>query len=107
MRTETEVRCGQRAAKAAHLVFCACALLFFSGFANAAANFTQLDSTMLTVVSTLQGAGIAVVTVAIIWAGYKMIFQHARWTDVATVVLGAVLIGAATTIANWLIPAMG
>jgi type IV secretion system protein VirB2 len=88
-------------------VFCVCALLLFSGVAGATANFNQLNSTLLTVVSGLQGAGIAVVTVAIIWAGYKMIFQHARWTDVATVVLGAVLIGAATTIANWLIPSMG
>jgi len=81
--------------------------LLFSGFAStasAAASFTQLDTTLQAVVGWLQGAGVAAVTVAIIWAGYKMIFQHARWTDVATVVLGAVLIGAAATIATLLIP---
>jgi type IV secretion system protein VirB2 len=99
--------CERRGLNVAYLMCCACVLLLFSGVASAAANFSQLDSTLLTIVSGLQGAGIAVVTVAIIWAGYKMIFQHARWTDVATVVLGAVLIGAATTIANWLIPSMG
>ncbi|MGA9667557.1 MAG: TrbC/VirB2 family protein [Terracidiphilus sp.] len=80
-------------------------LMLCCGIANAQ-SFTQLQSTMTSIVTLLQGAGVAVVTVAIAWAGYKMIFQHARWSDVATVVLGALLIGAAATIAQWLIPAL-
>ncbi|WP_155644416.1 TrbC/VirB2 family protein [Burkholderia territorii] len=67
------------------------------------ASFSQLTTTLQHIVALLSGAGVLVVTVAIAWAGYKMIFQHARWSDVATIVLGAVLIGGATTAAQWLV----
>jgi type IV secretion system protein VirB2 len=67
--------------------------------------FGQLNSSLSSIVTLLQGAGVLVVTVAVMWAGYKMIFQHARWADVATIVLGAILIGGASAIAGFLIPA--
>lgn len=65
--------------------------------------FAQLNQTLENVAKLLQGAGVAVVTVAIVWAGYKMVFQHSRWSDVSTVVLGAIFIGAAGSIATWLV----
>ena len=72
----------------------------------AQAQFTKLNSTLQSVVSLLQGAGVLVVTIAIIWSGYKMIFQHARWADVSTLVFGAIFIGGAASMASWLIGAL-
>ncbi|WP_455289669.1 TrbC/VirB2 family protein [Cupriavidus necator] len=65
--------------------------------------FTHLNTTLKNIADLLRDAGVAVVTIAIIWAGYKMIFQHSRWSDVSTVVLGAIFIGAAGAVANWLV----
>lgn len=72
------------------------------GVGTTGSSFTQLHALIDTIVNVLQYSGVAVVSLAIVWAGYKMIFQHARWTDVATVVLGALLIGGASVIATWL-----
>lgn len=74
-------------------------------FAEAApANeFSKFDTVLNNVTSVMSKAGVAVVTIAIIWAGYKMIFQNARWADVSTVVLGSVLIGGAPSLATFLI----
>jgi type IV secretion system protein VirB2 len=42
-------------------------------------------------------------TVAIMWAGFKMAFSHAQWSDVSNVVIGGILVGGAAGIAAWLI----
>ena len=46
---------------------------------------------------------IAVVTIAIIWAGFKMIFQGARLADVANVLIGGTLIGGAAAFASYIV----
>lgn len=46
---------------------------------------------------------IAVVTVAVIFAGYQIAFAHKRIADVAPILIGGVLIGAAGQLANLLI----
>jgi type IV secretion system protein VirB2 len=51
----------------------------------------------------LTGAGVLVLTVAIIWVGYKMIFAGARFSDVAHILIGGILIGGAATFASWLL----
>jgi type IV secretion system protein VirB2 len=48
----------------------------------------------------LNAISIVVVTIAIIFTGYKVAFAHARISEVAPVLIGAVLIGAASQIAN-------
>lgn len=50
--------------------------------------------------SVLNGISIVVVTIAIVFAGYKVAFAHARIAEVAPVLIGGVLIGAASQIAN-------
>ena len=50
--------------------------------------------------SVLNAISIVVVTIAIIFTGYKVAFAHARISEVAPVLIGAVLIGAASQIAN-------
>ena len=63
----------------------------------------QVNTTLQRVVDLLTGAGILVVTIAIIWVGYKMVYAGARFTDVAHILIGAILIGGAATIAGWLL----
>jgi type IV secretion system protein VirB2 len=46
---------------------------------------------------------IAVVTIAIIWAGFKMIFQGARLADVANVLIGGTLVGGAAAFAGYIV----
>lgn len=52
----------------------------------------------------LNVASLAVVTIAIIFAGYQIAFNHKRFSDVATVLIGGFLIGAAAQIAKMLLP---
>ena len=55
------------------------------------------DNTILVTIS------IAVVTIAIIWAGFKMIFQGARLADVANVLIGGTLVGGAAAFASYIV----
>lgn len=47
-------------------------------------------------------ASIAVVTIAIIFAGYQIAFAHKRISDVAPILIGGLLIGAAGQLAKWI-----
>lgn len=51
----------------------------------------------------LNMASIAVVTIAIIFAGYQIAFAHKRIADVAPILIGGLLIGAAAQIARMLL----
>lgn len=53
--------------------------------------------------SLLNIASIAVVTIAVIFAGYQIAFNHKRVGEVATILIGGVLIGAAGQIARMLL----
>jgi type IV secretion system protein VirB2 len=55
--------------------------------------------------SLLNVASIAIVTIAVIFAGYQIAFNHKRVGDVAPVLIGGFLIGAAAQIAKMLLPA--
>ena len=48
----------------------------------------------------LNAISIVVVTIAVIFSGYQIAFAHKRIADVAPVLIGAVLIGAAGQIAK-------
>ena len=50
--------------------------------------------------SLINLASIAVVTVAVVFAGYQIAFNHKRISDVAPVLIGGFLIGAAAQIAK-------
>lgn len=53
--------------------------------------------------SLLNAASIAVVTIAVIFAGYQIAFAHKRISDVAPILIGGFLIGAAGQVAGMLI----
>ncbi|HEV2680844.1 MAG TPA: TrbC/VirB2 family protein [Rhodanobacter sp.] len=48
----------------------------------------------------LNAISIIVVTIAVVFSGYQIAFAHKRIGDVAPVLIGAILIGAASQIAN-------
>ena len=65
---------------------------------------TRVQSFFGNINALLNVASIAVVTIAIIFAGYQIAFNHKRIGDVAPVLVGGFLIGAAAQIAKMLLP---
>ena len=65
--------------------------------------FDKINTTVTNVQTILVTISIAVVTIAIIWAGFKMIFQGARLADVANVLIGGTLIGGAAAFASYIV----
>ena len=68
-----------------------------------AQGFDKINTTVTNVQAILVTVSIAVVTIAIIWAGFKMIFQGARLADVANVLIGGTLIGGAAAFASYIV----
>ncbi len=70
-----------------------------------AQGLSSVNTFMTTVINLLRGAGVLIVTIAIMWCGYKMLFKGASFSEVAMIFVGGLLIGGAATIASYLIPA--
>ena len=68
-----------------------------------AAGFDKIEDTVTNINTILVTISIAVVTIAIIWAGFKMIFQGARLADVANVLIGGTLVGGAAVFAAYIV----
>jgi type IV secretion system protein VirB2 len=68
-----------------------------------AQGFDRVNTTVTNVQAILVTISIAVVTIAIIWAGFKMIFQGARLADVANVLIGGTLVGGAAAFASYIV----
>jgi len=68
-----------------------------------AAGFDKVNETVNNVNTILVTISIAVVTIAITWAGFKMVFQGARLADVANVLIGGTLIGGAGAMASYIV----
>ena len=88
---------------------CITALLAIPGlaFAAGAPDFGGTDSKVTGFLQNINGllnlASIAVVTIAVIFAGYQIAFAHKRISDVAPILIGGFLIGAAAQIAKMLV----
>ncbi len=67
-----------------------------------AQGFDKINTTVTSIQTLMVTISVAVVTIAIIWAGFKMIFQGARLSDVANVLVGGAIIGGAAAIATFL-----
>ena len=68
-----------------------------------AQSLSNVNTLLQNVFALLQGIAVVAVSIAIIWVGYKLVFQQARWSDVANIIFGAAFIGGATSIAHWLL----
>lgn len=71
-------------------------------FAGAGGGFQPLTTTATNVEAALVAIGLIVLTIAIMVAGYKMVFSGARFGDVAYILIGGTFIGGATTLAGWI-----
>jgi len=76
---------------------------FASPLPAIAAGFDKINDTIVNVNTILATISVAVVTIAIVWAGFKMIFQGARLTDVANVLIGGTLVGGASAMASYIV----
>ena len=75
-------------------------MAFAQGFESAggkACGFMKNITGILNIIS------LAVVTIAIVFAGYQIAFAHKRISDVAPILIGGVLIGAAGQIAKMML----
>lgn len=85
------------------------ALLVFpeAVLATPGGGFAETDDKVTGFLDNIRGllniASAVVVTIAIIFAGYQIAFAHKRISDVAPILIGGFLIGAAAQIANMLI----
>ncbi|MES2899566.1 MAG: TrbC/VirB2 family protein [Pseudomonadota bacterium] len=84
---------------AAQLCLLACAMIATPAFAQIA----KVNSTMTQLQSILTGVAVTIFTIALLWVGFKMAFQHAKWAEVSNIVIGGIICGGAPGIAAWLI----
>ena len=67
------------------------------------AQISKVNTVMTNVQTVLVGVAVTLFTVAIMWAGFKMAFQQAQWSEISNVVIGGILVGGAAGIAAWLV----
>ncbi|WP_107313262.1 TrbC/VirB2 family protein [Burkholderia metallica] len=68
------------------------------------AQLSQVNALLNMIQTTLLSVGGVICSISIIWAGFRMMFQHARFGDIANVFIGGLFVGCATVIAGMLIP---
>ncbi|HEV7381404.1 MAG TPA: TrbC/VirB2 family protein [Dyadobacter sp.] len=83
-------------------LLCAAAVIAVPDIALAA-GLQKATSFFDTLAVWLRAIGISVVTLALMWSGYKFLFQQARFQDISHVIFGSLLIGAATEIGVFLL----
>ncbi len=63
-----------------------------------AMQISSLTSGLSWIQTTISGIGVVVIVIAIMWTGVKMMFQHAKWSEVAHIFFGGILVGGAAAI---------
>ena len=69
----------------------------------AAGGLDKVNNFMQNLSTALYGVGAVVLTIAFMWAGFKIMFQGQTLREVAPVFIGGVLVGAASSIAAYII----
>ncbi|EKL9720598.1 MULTISPECIES: TrbC/VirB2 family protein [Pseudomonadota] len=85
------------------LALVAALALFAVEPAFAQGGLDKVNTFMDNVLSILRGVSITVVTIAIMWAGYKFLFKHADIAECAKILAGGLLIGGAAELARFLL----
>lgn len=67
------------------------------------AQISKVNTVMANVQAVLTGVAVTIFTITIMWAGFKLAWQHAKWSDISNIVIGGILVGGAAGIAAWLI----
>lgn len=71
--------------------------------APAYAQIEKVNTVMTNVQNVLAGVSVSVFTIAFMWVGFKMAFQHAKWAEVSNIAFGGIMAGGAAGIASWLL----
>lgn len=71
--------------------------------APAFAQISRVNTVMTNVQTILIGVSVVAFTIALVWAGLKMAFQHAKWSEISNIVIGGIIVGGASGIASWLL----
>lgn len=66
------------------------------------AQFEGPTAKLNTVQQALIGFGATIITCALMWIGYRMVFQNAKWGEVTQIFWGGAIAGAAPIIGAWL-----
>ena len=69
----------------------------------AAGGLDKVNTFMEHLSTALYGVGAVVLTIAFMWAGFKIMFQGQTLREVAPVFIGGILVGAASSIAAYII----
>ena len=80
-------------------------IMFLEPAYAAAGGLDKVNSFMDNVLSVLRGVSIVVVTIAIMWAGYKFLFRRADMMECAKILGGGLLIGGASELTQYLLSA--
>lgn len=94
---------GQMTRVVVSMVLFGVAAIAGSDAALAAGGLDKVNTFLDNVLDVLQGASIAVVTIAIMWAGYKFLFKHADFAEVGKILGGGLAIGGAGQLAVYLL----
>ena len=65
--------------------------------------FDKINTNVNNVQAILVTISVAVVTISILWAGFKMVFQGARLADVSNVLIGGTCVGGAAAFASYIV----
>lgn len=87
------------------LFLCGLVLSMFFEPALAAGGLEKVNSFMENILDVLRGISIVVVTIAIMWAGYKYLFRRAEIAECAKILGGGLLIGGASELTQYLLGA--
>lgn len=106
-RNNLDIANAQRSLKTVLMAVAFVAAVFVPDVFAQSTNFGGTDTKVCGFFSNINGllniASIAVVTIAVIFAGYQIAFAHKRIGDVAPILIGGLLIGAAGQIAKMLL----
>lgn len=77
--------------------------LMFSmtNFSSAQTTGVGLCKTLQNIETILNGISIVVVTLAVMWSGYKFLFARAEISECGKILAAGIMIGSASTIAGW------
>lgn len=78
-------------------------LLSICNVAFAVGGIDKVNTFMQNLATALYGVGAVVLTIAIMWAGFKVMYQGQTLREVAPTFIGGILVGAASSIAAYII----
>lgn len=81
----------------------ACLALMAVEPAFAQGGLAKVNTFVQNVLVVLRGISIGVVTIAIMWAGYKFLFKHADMAECGKILAGGLLIGGAAELSAYLL----